>query len=56
MNILVVLIVVILLFGAGGGYYAGWGSAFPYGGPVGYGGGIVGLILLLVVLRLLGVL
>jgi hypothetical protein len=52
MNILVVLIIVLLLVG-GGGYYGGWHTGFP-GVTYGLGGGIVGIILLLVILRLLG--
>ena len=52
MNILVVLIIMLLLIG-GGGYYGGWHTEFP-GWTYGWGGGIVGIILLLVILRLLG--
>jgi hypothetical protein len=52
MNILVVLIIVLLLVG-GGGYWSGWHTAFP-GGSYGWGGGIVGIIVLLVILHLLG--
>ena len=50
MNLLVILIVVLLLFG-GGSY---WGGLHNSVGPYGLGGGLVGVILLLVILRLLG--
>jgi hypothetical protein len=53
MSLLVILIIVVLLFGGAGGYYGGWGNSFP-GGHFGYGGGLIGIILVLVVLRLIG--
>ncbi len=53
MNRLIILIIVIQVAG-GGGYYGGFRANL--GGPYGFGGGIVGIILLLIVLRLLGIL
>lgn len=49
MSLLVILVVVILLFG-GGGWYGGRGNNYWGAGPVGFGGGLLGLIVLVLVL------
>jgi hypothetical protein len=51
MRLLILLIIVIVIFGGAGGYWGGWGNSFP-GDHFGYGDGLVGLIILLVILRL----
>ncbi len=50
MNIIVLIVVLLILFGGGLGYHLG-GNYGPYWG----GGSIVGILVLLLVLRLLGV-
>ena len=50
-----ILLIILLLFLGGGGYYGGWHQGFP-GGAEGWGGSLVGIILLLVALRLVGLL
>ena len=54
MNLLVLLIVLLFVFGGGGAYLGNWHNVSP-GGPIGYGGGLIGLVLLLVILRVFGV-
>jgi hypothetical protein len=52
MSLLLILVILILLFGVGGGslYTGGWGA-----GPIGHGGSLIGIILVVVlVLVLLG--
>jgi hypothetical protein len=50
MTLIIVLVVVLLLFGGGFGYYNGRGNNFYGAGPVGFGGGIIGLLVLVFVL------
>jgi hypothetical protein len=56
MNLLLIIVVLILLFGGAGGYWGGWASSYPYGGHLGYGGSLIGLIVVILVIAfLLGV-
>ena len=51
MNPIVLILILILLLG-GGGY---WGGLHNSVGPYGLGGGLLGLVVLLLVLRAVGV-
>lgn len=53
MNILVLILIILLVCGGGFGVYGGWHTGFP-GGPVGYGGGIGLVVVILLVVLLLG--
>ena len=56
MNInLILLLVVILLIGTGGGYYGVYPSPWTAQTPNHLFGGIGGLIILLIILRIIGV-
>lgn len=54
MPTILVIIIVIILLGGGLGYHQGYYNNFP-GGPVGYGGGLGTIVIILLILWLLGI-
>lgn len=53
MNLVLAIVIILLIFGGAGGYWGGWAANYPYGGHYGYGGSLIGLIVIVLLIAFL---